>query len=193
MAKTKTGRRFPLREKPATHSGHRCIAAIGQTAQPSSPLRQSLRGHCVAGLTIGSALLASSSAIAACSSTAPASGQTVTCDTAPPNPTSTNIQAAPGSSNVIINIEPNSTLAIARTTAPVAVGVDSNSQINNAGTISLTGGGVTESVHSVRANVFYTPFPKVDVGAELMIGERELENGADGRITRLQFTTKYSF
>jgi len=59
--------------------------------------------------------------------------------------------------------------------------------------ISLTGSGVTESVQSIRANIFYSPFPKVDVGAELMIGERELESGVDGRITRLQFTTKYSF
>ena len=59
--------------------------------------------------------------------------------------------------------------------------------------VALTGGGATESVQSLRANVFYTPFPKVDVGAELMIGERELESGVDGRITRLQFTTKYSF
>lgn len=59
--------------------------------------------------------------------------------------------------------------------------------------IALTGGGVTESVQSLRANVFYSPFPKVDVGAELMVGERELENGTDGRLTRLQFTTKYSF
>lgn len=143
MAKTKTGRRFRLREKPATRSGRRCIEAIGQTTQPHSPLKQRLRGHCVAGLTIGSALFASSSAIAACSSAAPASGQTVTCDTAPPNPTSTNIQAVPGSSNVIVNIEPNSSLSIARTTSPVAVGVDTESQINNAGTISLTGGGGT--------------------------------------------------
>ncbi len=59
--------------------------------------------------------------------------------------------------------------------------------------VSLTGGGVTESVQSIRANVFYSPFPKVDVGAELMVSERELESGVDGRLTRLQFTTKYSF
>lgn len=58
---------------------------------------------------------------------------------------------------------------------------------------ALTGGGVTESVHSLRANLFYSPFPKLDVGAELMLAERELENGTDGRLTRVQFTTKYSF
>ena len=57
----------------------------------------------------------------------------------------------------------------------------------------LTGLGVTRSVQSLRANIFYSPLPKVDVGAELMFGKRELESGADGDITRLQFTTKYSF
>jgi len=59
--------------------------------------------------------------------------------------------------------------------------------------IASTGGGATESVQSIRANVFYSPLPKVDVGAEIMIGDREVESGADGRLTRVQFTTKYSF
>ena len=45
----------------------------------------------------------------------------------------------------------------------------------------------------MRANVFYSPLPKVDLGAELMFGTREVESGAEGDITRLQFTTKYSF
>ena len=57
----------------------------------------------------------------------------------------------------------------------------------------LTGLGATRSVHSLRANLFYSPLPKVDVGAELMYGQRKVESGADGDITRLQFTTKYSF
>lgn len=61
---------------------------------------------------------------------------------------------------------------------------------NNA---DLTGLGVTKSVQSLRANVFYSPLPKVDVGAELMYGKRKIESGEDGDITRLQFTTKYSF
>jgi DcaP outer membrane protein len=58
---------------------------------------------------------------------------------------------------------------------------------------ALTGLTATRSVQSVRANVFYSPLPKVDVGAELMFGTRELESGAEGDITRLQLTTKYSF
>jgi hypothetical protein len=59
--------------------------------------------------------------------------------------------------------------------------------------VALTGNGVTKSVHSIRGNVFYTPFPKIDIGAELMYGKREIESGQEGDISRLQFTTKYSF
>ena len=58
---------------------------------------------------------------------------------------------------------------------------------------ALTGLAATRSVQSLRANVFYSPLPKIDVGAELMFGKREVESGAEGDITRLQFTTKYSF
>ena len=61
---------------------------------------------------------------------------------------------------------------------------------NNA---SLTGNLVTKSVQSIRGNIFYTPMPKVDIGAELMYGQREIENGQKGNISRVQFTTKYSF
>ena len=58
---------------------------------------------------------------------------------------------------------------------------------------AIAGAGVTKSVNSVRANIFYSPVPKVDVGAELMYGVREIENGRSGDIRRIQFTTKYSF
>lgn len=61
---------------------------------------------------------------------------------------------------------------------------------NNA---ALTGNLVTKSVQSIRGNVFYTPMPKVDIGAELMYGVREIEDGRKGDISRVQFTTKYSF
>ncbi len=58
---------------------------------------------------------------------------------------------------------------------------------------ALTGLLVTKSVQSLRGNVFYSPMPKVDVGAELMYGVREIEDGRKGDIRRVQFTTKYSF
>jgi hypothetical protein len=57
----------------------------------------------------------------------------------------------------------------------------------------LTGGLVNESSYSGVVNLFYSPLPKLDVGAEYRYAVRELENGNDGDLNRLQFTTKYSF
>ena len=56
-----------------------------------------------------------------------------------------------------------------------------------------TGFGVTKSAQSVHANLIYSPFPKLDIGAELTWGNRELESGADGGLRRIQTTVKYSF
>jgi hypothetical protein len=58
---------------------------------------------------------------------------------------------------------------------------------------SLTGGRVNKSSESWTFNTWYTPIPKLDIGAEFRHAVRELENGADGSLDRLQFTTKYSF
>ena len=58
---------------------------------------------------------------------------------------------------------------------------------------TASGGLVTRNVQSTRGSVFYPPMPKVDVGAELMYGVREIEDGRKGDISRVQFTTKYSF
>ena len=56
-----------------------------------------------------------------------------------------------------------------------------------------TGFGVTKSSQSIHANLIYSPFPKLDVGAELIWGKREIESGADGDLRRLHTTIKYSF
>ena len=58
---------------------------------------------------------------------------------------------------------------------------------------SLTGLGVTQSARSFHANLIYSPIPKVDIGAELIWGNRELESGADGDLRRLHMHVKYSF
>ncbi len=57
----------------------------------------------------------------------------------------------------------------------------------------LTGTAITRSVHSFHANAIWTPLPKLDLGIEAIVGERELESGADGRLRRLHFHAKYSF
>ena len=56
-----------------------------------------------------------------------------------------------------------------------------------------TGFGVTESAQSVHANLIYSPMPKLDIGAELIRGNREVESGADGDLRRIHTTVKYSF
>lgn len=61
---------------------------------------------------------------------------------------------------------------------------------NDRSLISLA---ANKSSQSVRGNVIWTPLPALDLGAELMFGERELESGASGQLTRLQIFAKYGF
>lgn len=58
---------------------------------------------------------------------------------------------------------------------------------------ALTGLTVNEGAQSYHANLIYSPVPKLDIGAELIFGERSLENGADGDLRRLHTHVKYSF
>jgi hypothetical protein len=51
----------------------------------------------------------------------------------------------------------------------------------------------TKSTDSFHINLIYSPLPKLDVGAELIYGKRELENGADDDLKRIQAMVKYSF
>jgi hypothetical protein len=59
--------------------------------------------------------------------------------------------------------------------------------------VSLTGWGVTERTQSMHANVIYSPFPKLDIGAELIFGQRSLEDDREGDLKRLHTHVKYSF
>lgn len=51
----------------------------------------------------------------------------------------------------------------------------------------------TEEAQNYNISLVYNPLPKLDFGGALIFAERELENGDDGDLTRLQFTAKYSF
>ena len=51
----------------------------------------------------------------------------------------------------------------------------------------------TEEVNNYAFNLFYSPTEKLSFGVELMKAERELENGDDDNLRRLQFTGKYVF
>lgn len=56
-----------------------------------------------------------------------------------------------------------------------------------------TGMGVTRKVHSVHANMIWSPVPKLDFGVEAIWGERTLESGTDGELMRLHTMARYSF
>jgi len=58
---------------------------------------------------------------------------------------------------------------------------------------ALTGTGITRKVDSLSANLIWTLLPKLDVGVEYRLANRELESGADGDMRRLQMHAKYSF
>ena len=57
----------------------------------------------------------------------------------------------------------------------------------------LTGMGVTKKAKSFHLNLIYSPQPKLDFGGEIMFADREVESGADGDLTRFQFSAKYAF
>jgi hypothetical protein len=57
----------------------------------------------------------------------------------------------------------------------------------------LTGMGVTKNASSLHANLIYSPQPKLDFGIELLLADREIESGADGDMTRVQFSAKYAY
>lgn len=59
--------------------------------------------------------------------------------------------------------------------------------------LQLTGGGVTKSTHSYSANALYQFNPKFMMGIEYKFANRELENGLDGDMHRIQFSAKYDF
>ena len=58
---------------------------------------------------------------------------------------------------------------------------------------ALTGFAATERSESMHANLIYSPLPKLDVGAELIWGQRSLENGLEGDLRRFHTHVKYSF
>jgi hypothetical protein len=51
----------------------------------------------------------------------------------------------------------------------------------------------TDSASSIHVNLIRTVMPKLDVGAEIIWGERELVSGVDGDFTRFQLSAKYAF
>ncbi|NNU15558.1 porin [Parvularcula sp. ZS-1/3] len=59
--------------------------------------------------------------------------------------------------------------------------------------VQLTSGAVTDQVTSVHVNLIRSLTKKVDVGVEYIRADRELENGLDGAMNKIQFSAKYGF
>ena len=58
---------------------------------------------------------------------------------------------------------------------------------------AITGGTVTKGTWSARANAFYSWTKSLDLGGEIALANREIENGNEGDMTRFQFMAKYGF
>ena len=59
--------------------------------------------------------------------------------------------------------------------------------------VELTGTGVTSEAKSMHLNLIYSPQPRMDFGIEFLLANREVESGADGDLTRVQFSAKYAY
>lgn len=57
----------------------------------------------------------------------------------------------------------------------------------------LTGLNANAEASSFRANLMWTPAPRVDMGIELSTAKRELERGTSGTQNRVDFMARYSF
>jgi len=52
---------------------------------------------------------------------------------------------------------------------------------------------ITKSVNNINVNLMYSPAPKLTFGAEYQVANLETESGADGDLSRIQFTSKWAF
>lgn len=52
---------------------------------------------------------------------------------------------------------------------------------------------ITKSVDNMYVNLMYSPTQKLTFGGEYILANRETESGADGDLSRIQFTSKLSF
>ena len=53
--------------------------------------------------------------------------------------------------------------------------------------------GLNDTGSSIHVNLIHNILPKLDVGAEVIWGQREIVSGTDGDFTRFQFSAKYAF
>lgn len=67
-------------------------------------------------------------------------------------------------------------------------------EADNPGTDEFAGADSLASAYqSVHANLNYLPAPRLQLGGELIYAKKELEDGREGDLSRLQFAVKYAF
>ena len=59
--------------------------------------------------------------------------------------------------------------------------------------IELQGTDITEETFSIHANLMFNPVPNTRLGIEYLRGEREVYDGRDGELNRIQFSAMVSF
>ena len=57
----------------------------------------------------------------------------------------------------------------------------------------MNAGALNESYQSVHMNLNYLPAPRMQIGGEFIYGHRELEDGREGDLYRVQFAVKHAF
>jgi hypothetical protein len=68
------------------------------------------------------------------------------------------------------------------------------SEASNPSQAEFAGAGALASAYrSAHANLWYAPAPGLQLGGELIYGYKELEDGRDGDLSRLQLAVKYAF
>jgi hypothetical protein len=70
----------------------------------------------------------------------------------------------------------------------------SASGADNPGTNQYAGAeGLAKEYQSLHANLNWLPAPRLSLGGELILASKELEDGRDGDMSRVQFAVKYAF
>jgi hypothetical protein len=124
------------------HAQGRVESDIPDTA--AAPLRdpnkqrhfQLRRLSLLASTSLTIAFFGAGPALAACNNHDPATGQTVTCDASAPNPDTTRVEAATGSTDVAVIVQPGAALDVINING---VFVRDQSEVSNQGDITVTG------------------------------------------------------
>lgn len=73
------------------------------------------------------------------------------------------------------------------------LGVSASGADNPSSDDFLLAGELARAYRSMHLNLNYLPAPRLQIGGELMLGYKELQDGREGNMSRLQFAVKYAW